>query len=50
MTILSAAMCLPLSLLLEGSQIAPTLAAVREAGNGQTLLLHTLLSSVFYYL
>lgn len=50
MTIISSVLCLPISLLLEGKQVIPTVQAIIKAGNGKTVLIETLLSAVFYYL
>lgn len=50
MTIISSILCLPLALALEGANILPTLAKIKEAGLINTLYMQTLASAVFYYL
>jgi solute carrier family 35 protein E1 len=50
MTILATMMCLPITLFMEGKQIIPSLKTLIATGQGQTLLIQTLLSGFFYYL
>jgi solute carrier family 35 protein E1 len=49
MTILSAIMCLPITLAIEGSKIVPTVKAILAAGNGPTFATQSLLAALFYY-
>ena len=50
MTIISSVLRLPLALALEGTNIVPTLAKIKEAGLINTLYLQTAASAIFYYL
>lgn len=50
MTIISSVLCLPLALALEGTNIMPTLAKIKEAGLINTLYLQTAASAILYYL
>lgn len=49
MTILSAIMCLPISLAIEGNKIIPTIQAMSAAGTLNKFMLQTFLTSMFYY-
>jgi solute carrier family 35 protein E1 len=50
MTILSAAMCLPITLIMEGKQIIPTINSLIAAGQGAAFAKQSLLAGIFYYL
>ncbi len=50
MTILSTIMLLPVTLLLEGKNIVPTINAIIAAGNGKKFAIETILAGIFYYL
>jgi len=49
MTILSAIMCLPISLAMEGSNILPAIKAMSAAGTLNKFLFQSFLTSMFYY-
>ena len=49
MTILSAIMCLPVSLAMEGSKIVPTLKALSAAGTLNTFIIQSFLTALLYY-
>jgi len=49
MTILSAIMCLPISLAMEGSNIMPAIKAMSAAGTLNKFLFQSFLTSMFYY-
>lgn len=49
MTILSAIMCLPISLAIEGSKIVPTMQAMQAAGTFNTFWIQSFITAVLYY-
>lgn len=50
MTILSAALCLPVTLIMEGKNIVPTINGLIAAGQGAIFARQSLLAGLFYYL
>lgn len=50
MTILSAIMCLPVALAIEGKNIIPVVKALIDAGRGKEFFTQSLIAGLFYYL
>lgn len=50
LTIIATVLLLPIALILEGNAFIPTLKALFEAGTGQTYVIQTIVTGMFYYL
>jgi len=50
MTILSAIICLPVALVIEGKNIVPVIKALFDAGKGKEFAVQSLMAGIFYYL